>query len=630
MARLAAAAAAERRITEGLDQRLEEARAARLPMERVWLENIAFFLGHQWVQWDPVHRRMAAPHLPPWRVLLSFNMIHSTIRTEFAKLTKQMPLVGVQPLSGEAADVAQAKASEKILAFLRRRTHTDEAWREAVMWALVTGTSFVKVYWDPTAGEELMPGIHIGEIAVDPVAPLEVYPDPFGTQLKDKGWLFHVKLRPPQYVFDKYGVEVEPESVSGDEYLEGRLLTLTDQQAGGPRRGVWVKEYWERPNRRFPRGRYVVYARDRVLYASDEAPYPDVPIPYVALRHIPVPGRFWGDSITSQLKDPQRNYNKARCQAIEIRNAMAKPKWLVPRGSLDRPITGAPGEMVEYNPIAGARPEPAPGRDAPPTFWRDVEQSRNEILEISGQHEVSRAQVPSGVRTGIAIAYLQEQDDTRLNPTAQELERAFEQVETYKLRLARQFYIEPRVARIVGEDRVTEVIEFTREDIPDGADVRVQAGSSLPQSRVARQEFVLELWRERLIQDPRVALRMLEFGDVEGIFEDTDLDVAQAERENEGLKQGLWHEPEDFENHLVHIHEHNRYRKTQEYDALPPEIQELFRHHVALHQQFLGQQAAGLAQLTGGGGGGIGEAEAGLGGALSGARAAPGAAQGGP
>src|SRR5690606_3804127 len=99
-----------------------------------------------------------------------------------------------------------------------------------------------------------------------------------------------------------------------------------------------------------------------------------------------------------------RNYNKSRSQAVEIRNLAAKPKWLVPKGSIDRPITTAPAEQIEYIPIAGYRPEPILGREVPTTYWRGLEHPRNVISEVSCQHEVSRSIAPSRVRPRTAIA----------------------------------------------------------------------------------------------------------------------------------------------------------------------------------------------------------------------------------
>jgi len=612
------ASRAERMLTEDLDEKLEEAKDARLSLEPQWHENLAFYLGKQWLRWDPVRRRLMKPDVPPWRVLVTANFIQGVIRTEYAKMTKQKPTVGVQPRTNNPDDEAQARASEKILEYLWRQTGTHKATKRALLWALVTGTGVLKIFWDPTAGDEIDEGVNLGEIVVVSCSPFEIYPDPFGETLEEKHWLFHVKIHSADYVKAKYDADIDPEPVTGDEYAEAQVLNFTGDIVAGPRKGVVIKEYWERPSEEYPDGRYVVYARDQVL-ASGPNPYPRIYLPFVEIPHIPVPGRFWGESTVTFLKDIQRNYNKSRSQIIEIRNLMAKPKWLVPKGSIDRSITTAPAEIVDYTPVGGFKPEPVKGGDVSATYWRDLEQCRHEMYEISGQHEVSHAQVPGEVRSGIAIAYLQEQDDTRLNPTVQAYETAIEKLETYKLELARQFYAEPRTARIVGEENRAEVFEFSAEDIPENADVNVVAGSSLPQSRVAKQEFVLELWRDKLIQDPRKVLKLLEFGDVEGIYEDTNLDIGQAERENQEMVEGIPHEPEDFENHELHIYTHNKFRKSAEYDELDDGIKELFGQHVEMHEQFRlqaleqGAGKSGFPQALFGGAGGGEKAEAGYG-----------------
>ena len=190
------------------------------------------------------------------------------------------------------------------------------------------------------------------------------------------------------------------------------------------------------------------------------------------------------------------------------------------------------------------------------------------------------------MRSGVAIAHLQGQDDLRMNPTVQEYERAVERLETFKLGLARQFYAEPRVARIVGEDGAVDVFTFTSEDIPADADVRVQSGSTLPPSRLARQDFILQLWQLKIVQDPKTVLRLLEFGNINGIYDDENLDTGQAHRENEALQNGEFHNAEDFENHDIHVFEHNRFRKTPEFEQLDENIQQMFREHVAQHEQF--------------------------------------------
>jgi hypothetical protein len=46
----------------------------------------------------------------------------------------------------------------------------------------------------------------------------------------------------------------------------------------------------------------------------------------------------------------------------------------------------------------------------------------------------------------------------------------------------------------------------------------------------------------------------------------------------------------DFYNHDVHIKVHDKFRKSDEYNQLPPELQQFIDAHVAQHKQFIQQQ----------------------------------------
>jgi len=641
-----------RKLIEDLDELYERAKKARQPHEPQWLINLAFYLNKQWVLWNPASSRLIRPVVPSWRVMLTVNRVRSIVRTEYAKLTKQRPTIGVQPARSDPDAEAQAKGNEKILEYLWRPSGSDRATKSTLLWALITGTGFLKNYWDKFYGPVMTEsGEHLGEVSVDGCSPFETYWDPLGEDVEDMQWCFHVKVRSGAYVLEKFDVEMDEQTINGEDTLEGRLGAL-EEKGYGNLSGILVKEFWERSSRKHPNGRYVVYAEDKVLYAGDN-PYPKVQIPFIRVRHLPIPGKFYGDSVVTDLVDIQREYNKTYSQAVESKNLNLRPGLLAVRNQVRTPFTSQPGVLVEYDLIPGApKPEPIVGKETPATFWRLLDRIEKDFMEVSGQHEVTHAQTgASGAKSGIAIAYLQEQDDTRLGPTSQDYEDAMERLETNKLRLGRQFYLEPRVGRIIGEDNTVEVFQFSREDIPEDVDVRVQAGSSLPQSRVARQEFIINLWHEKLIRDPRVALKMLEFGDVEGLYEDLEADMAQAERENETMQQLRVVVVEDWHNHPVHFGEHTRFMKSQEYERLPPDAQTLFRAHIAQHRQFeaadlmaaenaQGQprQGAGFGAAVRSArpvpaiGGALGELEAslGLGGPVPGAQAPPGRATGGP
>ena len=569
-------------LTHDLDEKFTDAKRARLVHESQWLLNLAFYVGRQWVTVDPLTQRITAPVVPPWRVLITVNFIQGAVATLLAKLTKNRPRALVETEGADPDQARRAKASNKILDFLWKRTATNVASRQAMLWSLILGTGIVKQFWDPSAGDEIAPGLHIGEIVANAVSPFEFYPDPTGDMLADKAWAFHVKLRSSAYVRDKYGVDVEEEQVTSEDSLDGKIATLLDQPFAQMTKGVLVKEFWERSSAKHPQGRYVVYAREKVLHAVPN-PYPKWQMPFVAWQAVPLPGVFWGDSVVSGMLDAQRNYNKSRSQAVEIRNLMSKPKWMIPFGALPDgiTITSAPGENIVFN---GAQaPVSVAGKDVPSSFWRDLQLTRSELYDISGQHEVSSARVPTGVTAASAIGLLQEQDDTRLGPTAEAYEDAIEILEMGKLHLARQFYIEPRTARVVGKNAQAEVMQFSREDIPEDASIEVVAGSSLPTSAVAKRAFIIDLWHEKIIKDPRKVLEILEFGDTEGIYDDITLDINRAERENEQMKQGQPTTAQRFDSHELHLRTHDAFRKTEEYEQIDPKFQAIFEAHDMQH-----------------------------------------------
>lgn len=592
-------------LTDDLEEKFKDAKAHREPLERVWLTNIAFYEGKQWHQWADAQKALLPPDIPSYRVLPVINMVKPTIRTEYAKLIQNRPTAYIQPSIDEPGPVKQARAMTKVLAYMEEITGAQAADKRALLWSLICGTGIEKYYWDKSRGpvisdpERGLEGMPLGEVCVSHVTPFEFYPERDGETIDEKNWVFQVKIRSREYVQEKYGRDDIPETeFEANDSLDGRIASLLDMAPQEARKGVVLKEFHQRPTRKHPRGRFIEYAGDLLLGAA-EHPYPNIWLPFTSWQHIPVPGRFWGDSLILDLIDPQRNYNKSRGQAVELRNLMAKNKWLVPSGSLlpGKTITSAPGEVIDYIPIAGMKPEPIAGKDVPVTFWRDLQQTKDEVMEVTGQHEVSRSQVPGQVKAGVAIQALQEQDDARLTPTSQAFEDAVRDGRKMMLKLAKQYYQEMRVAKIIGKHKQTEIIEFRAEDIPDDVDVRIQAGSSLPKSKVARHQLLLDYFEKGLIPDPKIVLRLAEFDQVEGVFDELDRDTAQAERENEAMKMGEEKMANDWDNHPVHIFEHNKFRKSEEFEQLDENVKAVFQAHMDTHQMALAQQALTQPQV---------------------------------
>ena len=224
-------------------------------------------------------------------------------------------------------------------------------------------------------------------------------------------------------------------------------------------------------------------------------------------------------------------------------------------------------DMVEYKGIVWC----------PETINETFLARRNGLVYFTGN---SKAQVPTGVRSGLAIQYLQEQDDTRLGPIIMRFEEAEGECGHELLHIVKENYKEPRLIRIIGRDNRIEAFDFKGADLGDNLDVIVQAGSAFPLNKVAKQQFVLNLWLNKIITEPRQILKMLEFGTFEEIYEDFAMDEKNAQEENRNMQQGNPEEVEWFDNDDIHIYEHIRFIKA---NKLSPIIMEFISQHVDGH-----------------------------------------------
>jgi hypothetical protein len=227
--------------------------------------------------------------------------------------------------------------------------------------------------------------------------------------------------------------------------------------------------------------------------------------------------------------------------------------------------------------------------------------------------------VPTGVRSGVAVAYLQEEDDTKIAPTVENMEEEIALMGSLTLERFSQYYVLSRILRFYRRDGMFDVLKFKGADLKNNTDVICQAGSAMPRSKAARQQYVLELVSLGIEQDPHWIKQALELG--EGEPDDTDKAIAQANRENNTMMHGSDLEQvrrptpgsseedvkkwtavavpvKSWHNHQVHMARHTSAMMDEEFDRLAishPEIVRIFDEHIGMHQQEI--QAAQQAQM---------------------------------
>lgn len=623
---------------------------ARVPHERQWYLNLAFNSGRQYVV--PFESllggtRLTVPRVPPHRVRLVVNLVRKAVQKECAKLTMSKPVPTVMPATNETDDITAANVSEQILKSVFGYSEFQEEYYHWIWWGVVCGKSFFKSYFDPRAKDysnmalpkrptmadgspvpdsfiaavpELKKELETpvpsqGKICMEALSPFHVYvPDLMVTSLEKQPYLIEVRTKHPEWVKKTYGFTPTTDTRAQASIMETAfLLTRTSEEHLD---AVIVKEVWIKPNFHpdFPEGGWLVVINDKVVDYRDKwwLPFPE--FPYYEYNGLPT-GTFYTDSRIVDEIPIQKEYNKKRSQAIEIQNVMGKPKFFYQEGSVNvRKMSSEPGQGVPYK--AGYMPPTQiNGIEVPNSFVNEITQLRNEFDDISGQHEISNGDTPSGVTSGTAISYLQEQDDTSLAYQVSSIERAIQNLGTHYLKYVTTFWTDDRIIRIAGRNNTYESIHWKKSAAEGNTDVKVQTGSALPFSKAAKQALITEMMQMGFLS-PEVGLEILDMGTFDKAMEEYLVDKRQATRENikhqdlpDSVIETLMQMPPEVEaaggidpntgrpwgpqpvvpvnswdNHEAHVMWHDMYRKSQEFEGLSVMQKQAMELHVQAHR----------------------------------------------
>lgn len=657
-------------------QEHQRAKAARGTHEKQWRLNIAMYQGRQNVAFlaNGVQQgKLVVPPAPPWRVRSVTNRIRPIIRTEFSRVTQNKPSATVVPASSEDKDLMAAQAAEQVWQSEYVNKKLMRVYGRMAWWMLLTGTGFIKTWWDSGAtskyalsarDEQGNPLLAQGDTMYSHVTPFHLFvPDLREEEIENQPFVINTFVKPVEWVKQKYGRDFKADIAASNEIIEDSTLGLT----GGDTQpdSVLILEVWVKPggHRLFPNGGYFCVISNKVVTLYDQMLYDHGEYPFTKFEHIPT-GSFYADSVINDLIAPQREYNRTRSQMIESKNRMAKPQLMAPEGSVDpQKITTEPGQVILFKPGFGP-PQPLPLQPIPSYVSQELDIVIRDMEDISSQHEVSRGETPGSVTAATAISFLQERDDGPMAHTYQSIEAGWEKIARQSLSHTVQFWDLERIVRTTGTDGSFDALMLKGSDLKNGTDLRMEPGSSLPQSKAARQAFIMDMMKMGFIP-PERGLEMMEIGGTQRIYEELKIDERQAQRENlrmqnldinmvqqykqeqemqfqdqqvvsELLTRGMNGESAGLEdigmdpaninsntgmlqvpplnmvpvnswdNHVIHIEVHNKFRKSQAFENLPDLIKEQFEAHVRAHADALNMAGMGaqfMQDMQGGTGG---------------------------
>lgn len=643
--------------------RMQQARRDRRRYEPVWALCQAFISNRQWVGWSRRERRIVSEPNPQQRERHTVNVLTSYLMTNVGKFMsdEMRPQLFFRNESIEARKFAK-QANGAVQYCWDEELDADEQLYDAILRMCTFGISAVQAGWDTFNGPihaEDVPHVN-GKPILDPArareymanngvqgqkidtrtvrgrctwrvwSPQNILPPPGITNERDFPWLIierPVALSRLKDLFPGKADGIGEESLAAVDMVGVRDMVSDsgDTSAQNSRLKGHAIAYsgYQMPTRKFPMGRTVTWAGDRMLSSEDRLPVDldgQAMIGLQFFKYNPIPERFWPIGLVEPGIGPQRQRNRSRSQYIEIKDRAGLGRIYCRPNSINiEQLTGA--KVVEVITVRPGADMPVETNGLGPGPWmaQDIQMHDSDLDKVMGIGQVTLGQQSGGASAYSAMALLAEQDDRRVSQIIKQIRGNVQWLVKFTLQDIRTYWPTDKQITLAGDDGMIEAYTFNATKLPSDVLVRVGTGAPAPRNQAAELQKIFDLYDRSISGGQALPIQWL-FDSVEGgkalpIPEaPQQIQMEKAELENMIIGRGGAVQLGQYDDHDIHIREHTV--AIQHY-ALIPEAQDVVRalgEHIQEHEQAKMQQSAPATSAPGlqGGFGQVGGASSGV------------------
>lgn len=504
-------------VLELIDELYKKGAAARAPYLVRADRNERYVNGEQY---QDINRLTGALQDVPWQEYVprvTVNLLRNLVLTWTSRILRNRPSVSAYPHNGQVADLQSAEAAATIIEFFENEVDIDELMFDLVSSACAHGIGGVKLAYDPDEDR----------IAWDPVTIFDFVMDP-KEKAEEARWI----------IFEKFIEEQEANML----LREGGIQTkaTTEQYYVGVnefREGVKVREIWYRPGPRIPEGLYALevsgmiteameypYIFSRLEEPNDEYRVSFLPIALFVVD--PRRGTCWGDTWVNDAVPTQRQINEVESTLTKLRRDTAGAKLIAP-GSIANAIDTGNQILKIDDPMQAQMVRYMDPPKISTLLFADRDILSKRLYDLAGLNELMvGAEAAKSGQSAKTIAYLSELDGMKQAGTARSIERFLLESWRKTLILVRNYYTEPRILTIVGEDNILSQTSFLGADI-DGVGLRLEPREGEARYHASKEQEIVEHAKIG-IRDASEARTMLDEG-TPNTSEDQRQDAAMAE-----------------------------------------------------------------------------------------------------
>lgn len=553
---------------------------------------------------------------------VTVNQIYDLTEHWVSQMTRFAPAIAVIPPNSEYNDRIAAKMSKAFIDYLFYVNDIDDILEDCARQCRIFGEAFLFIEWDeskgdydPATAEAADLGIRVplvdskgafvygtdgeqlfidnkprvGDVAYNIVLPWHVFVQP-KEKWKDVEWVIKVSAVDADVLKAKYPDKADQiDAMATDrEYAVDFLTADVDFNE------VLQFEIYHKSTEFLDKGRYIKLIPGTVL-ENKELGYSHGELPVCRLTNIDLPGALHGQSFFQNILVLQVVLNNLYSLAYTNMALGSHLYWLVPTsGNVDVTKLRNSASVIKFQ--GQVAPKIETFSTVGQELWKAIELVENKIQSISGRQPISQGQVPPGVEAGIAMTFLEEQENQRANVDIKKHNSFIKKIARMSLSVCGDRYsgADGRTLRIVGKNNAFSVKALEVAKLGGAYDIRVQRTTALSESKAGRLSQILALESRFPGMLPREqVLDMLDLANDQKFYDLATVAVQASENENEIMQDGkAVKPPERWEDHIIHWESHVKFIQTRTFkEDFPENIKQLYYDHIEAHEFFMLEKA---------------------------------------
>lgn len=540
-----------------------------------------------------------------------------------SKMTRYPPAIAVLPSNEEYNDRIAAKMSKSFIDYLFYVNDIDDILEEVARGCRIEAEYFCFVEWDPEKGdfapeaqELLKNDVRIpvvdsegNEILGDDGKPLKVQEAPVvgdvkytvlprrfvlrepGVLWKDANFVIKISSAPLDELKAKY-----PDRASDLEDTAPKALSIDSLfEVSGETEETMIFELYHKSTEFLRKGRYVKFCSSCVL-ENKVLGYSHGEIPAARLSNIDVPGLPEAFSVVEQVMLLNIIYNNIMSLAYTNIALGAHLYWMLPTtANVDISKIRNGNSVIKF--AGGVPPTLQQFKTVGPELYQMLEIVDKAIQRPAGIQSVSRGEPPTGIEAGVALAFLEEQENQRANTDIKKHNAFIKKLARLSLSVAGDNYKpeDERTIRIVGKNNSFAIKALNVAKLGGPYDIRVQRTTALSESKAGRISQLLAIEGRYPGKMPWEQVSdMLDLANDKKYYNLAAVAVEAAERENELMDEGEFVAPPDeWEEHATHWVSHVKDMQSAAFkEDAPQEVKQAKKDHVATHEMFMWRKAS--------------------------------------